>query len=99
MVIWKPPALLIILGSFVLLFLGGGFLLVNALEIIPPGNRAGAVASWLWGVGIIVSDLWYRRSQAMPLLDPAASTVFFVIPTWAVGIVPILIGAQLWTKV
>lgn len=99
MLIWRPPAFLIIFGSFAVLFLGGGFLLVNALGVMPPGDQSGAVASWLWGVGIVLADVWYRRSQGMSLFDLAASTVFFVIPTWVVGIVVILFGTQLWSKV
>ena len=93
MVIWKPPAFLIVAGTFVVFFLGLGAVVVNLLGILPPGDQAGAFMSLAWGISIILADVAYRRYTELTLFDMSQSTVFFVVPTWVVGI-PVIIWGQ-----
>ncbi len=92
-IIWKPPAFIIVAGTFAVFFLGLGAVLVNLLGILPPGDQAGAVMSAAWGISIILADVGYRRSTELSLFDMSQSTVFFVIPTWVVGI-PVIVWGQ-----
>ena len=68
-------------------------MVVNLLGILPPGDQAGAVMSAAWGISIILGDIAYRRHTEMSLFDMSQSTVFFVIPTWVVGI-PVIVWGQ-----
>ena len=91
MLIWKPPALMI-LGANFGVFLGLGFLLVTALGLIEPGDAAGGAFFCLMGLGIAASDIVWRRSQELSLGNLEASTLFFVIPTWIAGVASFLYG-------
>ncbi len=93
MIIWRPPAFLILSITFGVFFLGLGAVVVNLLGILPPGDQAGAVMSLAWGVSIILADIGYRKYMELTLFDVSQSTVFFVIPTWVVGI-PVIIWGQ-----
>ena len=93
MVIWKPPAFLIVASTFVVFFLGLGAVVVNLLGILPPGDQAGSVMSLAWGISIILADVAYRRYAELSLFDMSQSTMFFVVPTWVVGI-PVIIWGQ-----
>ena len=84
MLIWRPPALMIIginMGVFGLLL----FLFVTMMELIQPGPTAGGVYFLLTGAGIVGSDIWYRRGQELPMFSLETSTLFFVVPTWVAG--------------
>ena len=93
MIIWKLPAFLIIASTFVVFFLGLGAVVVNLLGILAPGDQAGAVMSLAWGISIILADIAYRRYTELSLFDMSQSTMFFVVPTWVVGI-PVIIWGQ-----
>ncbi len=87
MFIWKPPAVLIIFGNLSVLFFGLGFLLVNMLEVMPVGDATGVVLVRLAGLGIAITDVAYQRAQNLSVVSLEASTTFFVIPSWVVGLV------------
>ena len=98
MFVYKPPAALIILGNMVVLFFGVGFLLVNVLDILAPGNRAGGVMTALWALGTIITDVLYRRSQKRALFDLQVSTIFCVVPSWLVGVGLLFFAAVLHAR-
>jgi hypothetical protein len=95
-IIWRPPAVFIIVTNGLIFFVGLGALLVQGLHVMEPGDRAGVVMASAWGVGIILSDAWYRRRAGMTAFDLSRSTVFWFIPTWVVGIGVILLGLYRW---
>ncbi len=87
MLVWKPPAVVIIFGNFGVLVLGLGFLLVNVLEVMPVGDSTAVLLVRLAGLGIAITDVAYRRAQNLSVMSLEASTIFFVIPSWVVGLV------------
>ena len=98
MFVYKPPAALIIFGNMVVLFFGAGFLLVNVLEVLPPGNQAGAAMTALWAVGTIISDVLYRGAKQRALFDLEESTIFWVVPSWAAGVGLLFFAAVLYGR-
>lgn len=92
---YEPPAALIIFGNMVVLFFGAGFLVVNVLELLPPGDAAAGVMVALWAVGTIATDVWYRRSSGRSLLDLERSTVYGIVPSWLAGVALLFLSAWL----
>ncbi len=94
MLVWKPPGLFIVGANMALFLVGGGFFGVHALEILPAEDSTMMALMRLTGVGIILSDIWFRRDQDLPFFSLEASTFFFVIPTWAIGVFFLLASKQ-----
>ena len=94
MLVWKPPAFLIVGANMLALLVGGGLFGIHVLEALPAEDSTMMALVRLTGVGIVISDLWYRRDQQIPFFSLEASTFFFVIPTWAVGIFFLLVSQQ-----
>ena len=86
MLVWKPPAFFIVGANMLLFLVGGGLFGVHVLEALPAEDSTMMALMRLTGVGIVISDIWYRRDQQIPFFSLEASRLFFVIPTWAVGI-------------
>ena len=74
MFVYKPPAALIIFGNMAVLFFGAGFLLVNVLEILPPGNRAGGVMTALWALAVRGESHTTTRADLFSLSTRSTST-------------------------
>ncbi len=85
-VVWRPPGALIVLGNFAVVVFGFGYLLTQVMPVLPPGDHTGGILFSICGLTIVISDVLFRRSQRLALLSLAASTWFFVIPSWAVGL-------------
>ena len=92
---FDPPAIVILGGCFGVIFVGGGIFLVDH-DILQEGNRSLILLASATGLAIIGLDVWYRRSNALSLFSIKASTVFFVIPTWAVGVAVLIAGLRWW---
>ena len=97
MLIWKPPAVLII-GANLVGFGALMFVFSTLLEVIKPGNGAGAVFFCAVGIGTIITDMLYRKRQELSLGSLETSTVFFVIPTWVAGIVLFFMGLSILAR-
>ena len=95
MLFWTPPAFLIIFGNLGVLLFGLGFLLVNVFEVMPVGDATGAVFVRLAGLGIAITDVAYRRAKNLSVMSLQASTIFFVIPSWVVGLVLLIFARPL----
>lgn len=84
MLIWKSPAAIICILGFI------PFLALTTL-------LDAETASWhfaLTGGLIFGIDLYYRKRMAeVELFDLETSTLFFVIPTWAFGLLVVAFGA------
>ena len=70
-------------------------LLVNLLEVMPVGDATGVPLVRLAGLGIAISDVAYRRAQSLSVMSLEASTIFFVIPSWLVGLVLLVFAGPL----
>jgi hypothetical protein len=85
MVIWKPPALKIVLVS---LLIGGVILyILQFFFVLELARNLGLIIS---GIIIIAWDLLYKKSAGRKWDDGAVSTFFAIIPTFAVGALLIL---------
>lgn len=92
----RPPSVLIIGGCFLGIFFGGGLLLVAEMKVLPEGYRSLALLAWATGFAIVGLDVWFRRSNGISLFSLKASTIFYVIPTWVVGVVFLVAGLRWW---
>ncbi len=84
--VWRPPGALIVLGNFAVVVFGLGYLLTQVFPVLPPGNHSFGILLMACGATTLLSDVAFRRSQKLELLSMAASTWFWVIPSWAVGL-------------
>ena len=79
---WKPPAALILGANLVVLFFGGGFLFVNVLNVLPPGDTTAGLFIALAGIGILLTDGVYRLRIQISPFSLERSTVLGIFPTW-----------------
>jgi len=79
---WKPPAALILGANLVMLFFGGGFLFVNVLNVLPPGDMAAGLFVALAGIGVLLTDGVYRLRNRLSPFSLERSTVLGIFPTW-----------------
>ena len=56
-----------------LFLVGGGFFGVHALEILPAEDLTMMALMRLTGIGIILSDIWFRREQELSFFSLEAS--------------------------
>lgn len=84
MIIWKPPAFLIMAISLVISLLVG-YVCKTVLEWVTTEDSARALLFIIWGITAVAGDLQWRRDNSLELFDLSASTLFFVLPTWLVG--------------
>jgi len=94
MLVWKPPAFLIVGANMLAFLVGGGLFGIHVLEALPAEDSTMMALVRVTGVGIVISDIWYRRDQQIPFFGLEASTFVFVIPTWTVGIFFLLVSQQ-----
>ncbi len=92
----RPPSVLIIGGCFLAIFLGGGLLPDAEMKVLPEGYRGMAPLAWATGFAIVGLDVWFRRSNGYSLFSLKASTIFYVIPTWVVGVGFLVAGLRWW---
>ena len=79
---WKPPTALILGVNLVVLFFGGGFLFVNVLNVLPPGDMAAGLFIALAEIGVLLTDVVYRLQIRLSLSSLEHSTVLGIFPTW-----------------
>ena len=78
--IWKGPALLILLVCFAVAY---GIVSVMPAVDEPTRMASGTV---IGGLATLSVDLVYRRKQGLKPFDLSRSTVFFIVPTWTFGL-------------
>ena len=77
-----------------LFLVGGGYFGIHAFEMLPAEDSTMMALVRLTGVGIILSDVWFRREHDLSIFSLEASTFFFVIPTWAIGVFFLFVSKQ-----
>jgi len=89
-VFWRPPAMMIIGLNIVGGALVVGYIVLHSIfgieEVI-----ANSIGFILGCIGIIITDILYRRKNKRRLDDVGVSSVFWLFPTWVVGIILIII--------
>jgi hypothetical protein len=95
--IGKPPALQIVCVSLII-----PIAIVFCSAALKPSEAVGglvaAFAILVYGGSVVGADLRHRRDEGLSAFSLAQSTLFFLIPTWVVG-VPIALAGALGTVV
>ena len=87
--IWRGPAMLITISAVIVsLLIGAGMFSLFSFN----DEESGLIVMLLLGLSIAVIDIIYRKKNRMDLFYLGVSTFFFIIPTWLVGGVILLLG-------
>ena len=83
---WKPPGAAIVLGNIAVVVFGVGYLLTQVYAVLPPGNQSFGRLIAVCGITTVLSDMVFRRMRRLALFNLSASTWFFILPSWTVGL-------------
>lgn len=84
----------ILFANFILSILLGHVVL-DAVGVLPDGDAGGMAVMRVFGLGVVLCDLGYRRSRGLTVWSLDASTFFWILPTWVFGLFCLTVGPQL----